>query len=151
MNFSFKPMAGYTPYQFFPEASGAGLPETAADAEVASWPAVPVMTQQQGAVGPMGYGRPTVDDSAKPQVGFNDIFPGLPSSPFQPMDPAEAMRQLRMDRARQSYERNFGMHHAGGASMASQGNQASIEFLLDRIKRARAEGAYQSGDYTRRM
>jgi hypothetical protein len=151
MNFSSKPMAGYKPYQFFPEASGAGLPETAADAEVASWPDVPAMAHRPGTVGPMGFGRPTVDDSAKPQLAFNDIFPGLPANPFQPMDPDEAMRQLRMERARQSYERNFGMHHADGASMASQGNQASIDFLLERIKRARAEGAYQSGDYKRRM
>jgi hypothetical protein len=59
-----------------------------------------------------------------------------------PLSPEEAMRQMRMERARQSYERNFGMHHRGGASLASQGNQPSVDFLIDRIKRARADGTY---------
>jgi hypothetical protein len=59
-----------------------------------------------------------------------------------PLTPEEAMRQLRMERARQSYERNFGMRHAGGESLAAQGNQPSVEFLIDRIKRARADGTF---------
>jgi hypothetical protein len=107
------------------------------DAEVASWPAVPVMTGPQGAVG-----RPVATSAAKPPLGVNDIFPGLPASPFPQMDAEEAMRQMRMERARQSYERNFGMHHRGGASLASQGNQPSVDFLIDRIKRARADGTF---------
>jgi|694.fasta_scaffold36881_4 hypothetical protein len=145
MQFNEERLKGYRPYQLFPEDLGAGLPETAADAEVASWPAVPAMIGPQGAVV-----RPVATNAAKPTLDVNDIFPGLPSSSPPPMDPQEAMRQLRMERARQAYERRFGMHNPAGASLASQGSQEGVDYLLERIKRARADGTYKTGNYKRR-
>jgi hypothetical protein len=145
MQFNDERLKGYRPYQLFPEDLGAGLPETAADAEVASWPAVPAMTGPQGAVG-----RPVATNAAKPTLDVNDIFPGLPSSAPPPMDPQEAMRQLRMERARQDYERRFGRHNPAGASLASQGQPGAMDALLQRIQRARAEGTYKTGNYKRR-
>ena len=147
MKFNQGLLRGYRPYQLFPEDLGAGLPETDADAEIASWPAVPAMLGPQGDV---GFGRPVATNAAKPTLDVNDIFPGLPSSAPPPMDPEEAMRQLRTERARQAYERRFGMHNPAGASLASQGKQGGVESLLERIKRARAAGTYKTGDYKRR-
>ena len=102
--------------------------------DVATWPAVPAMAPRMFAQPPQ----------AQPpqQLGVQDVFPGMPNSPFQEITAEEAMRQMRIERARQSYERNFGMHHRGGASMASQGGQQNIDLLLERIKRARADGSY---------
>ncbi len=147
--------AGYDPYgvRFLSEeerlrrTTSQPAAMTPDDAEVASWPAVPAMTQPQGAV---GFDRPVATSAAKPPLGVNDIFPGLPASPFPQMDAEEAMRQMRMERARQWYERSFGMHHRGGASLSSQGNQPSVDFLIERIKRARADGTYKTGNYKRR-
>lgn len=51
------------------------------------------------------------------------------------LDPDEALKQLRMERARQSYERNFGVAHSGGQSRASQGQ--GVDDLLKRIELAR--------------
>ncbi len=56
------------------------------------------------------------------------------------LNPEEALRQLRMERARQHYERAFGSYHNRGASMASQGQQNDIAALLERIKQARNTG-----------
>jgi hypothetical protein len=53
------------------------------------------------------------------------------------VDEEEARRLLRIERARQSYERNFGMAHAGGQSMASQGQQESVDALLRRLEFAK--------------
>jgi hypothetical protein len=145
MQFNEERLKGYRPYQLFPEDLGAGLPETADDAEVASWPAVPALAVPQGA-----FGRPVATSAAKPPLGVNDIFPGLPSSTPPQMDPQEAMRQLRMERARQAYERRFGMQNPAGASLASQGKQSSVDLLIERIKRARADGTYKTGNYKRR-
>jgi carbamoylphosphate synthase large subunit len=67
-----------------------------------------------------------------------------------PLSSEEAMRQLRMERARQAYERRFGMQNPAGASLASQGSQEGVDYLLERIKRARADGTYKTGNYKRR-
>ena len=56
------------------------------------------------------------------------------------LNPEEALRQLRMERARQHYERAFGNYHRAGASMASQGQQNDIAALLERINQARKTG-----------
>jgi hypothetical protein len=59
----------------------------------------------------------------------------------------EAQKQLRMERARQSYERNFGSPFQGQAanqSLASQGKQDDIDALLRRVHIARQMG-YRPG------
>jgi len=61
------------------------------------------------------------------------------------LDPEEALKQLRMERARQSYERNFGMAHSGGQSMASQGQQEGVDALLRRIQAARQMHGWRPG------
>lgn len=71
----------------------------------------------------------------------------------QAMDPAEvvdgkeAQRQLRMERARQSYEWRFGSPVQGRrdmASLSSQGQQSQIDELLRRVHFARQQG-YRPG------
>jgi hypothetical protein len=59
----------------------------------------------------------------------------------------EAQRQLRMERARLSYERNFGSPFQGqdaNKSLASQGKQGDIDALLRRVQMARQMG-YRPG------
>ena len=52
----------------------------------------------------------------------------------------EALRQLRMERARQAYERRFGRPVMAGPSMAAQGQGADVDALLQRVKLARQSG-----------
>lgn len=61
------------------------------------------------------------------------------------IDPEEALRQLRMERARQHYERSFGMANRGGQSLAAQGRQQDVDALLERIKLARQMHNWQPG------
>lgn len=59
------------------------------------------------------------------------------------IDADEALKQLRMERARQSYERNFGVAHSGGQSRASQGQ--GVDELLKRIELARQMHGWKPG------
>lgn len=61
------------------------------------------------------------------------------------IDPEEALRQLRMERARQHYERSFGMAHGGGRSLAAQGRQQDVDALLERINLARQMQNWRPG------
>lgn len=65
----------------------------------------------------------------------------LPSAPAE--DPAALQRQLRMERARQDYERRFGsayLNNPANASLAAQGKQADVNSLLERVRAARQVG-----------
>ena len=58
--------------------------------------------------------------------------------------PEEALRQLRMERARRSYEQRFGMPAigAGGREMSlyAQNRQGDVDALLARLRLAQQQG-----------
>lgn len=61
------------------------------------------------------------------------------------VDAEEAQRQLRMERARQWYERRFGQAAPAGASMQAQGQQEGVDALLRRIQVARQMHNWRPG------
>jgi len=61
------------------------------------------------------------------------------------INPEEALRQLRMERARQHYERSFGVAHRGGQSLAAQGKQQDVDALLQRLNLARQMHNWRPG------
>jgi len=46
----------------------------------------------------------------------------------------EMIRQLRQERARQSYERNFGMSYGNNRSMMSQGQGGQVEAMRQMVR-----------------
>lgn len=67
------------------------------------------------------------------------------------LDAAGAQRQLRQERARQWYERTFGMSRPGQESLASMGQQEEVDALLRRVHYARQMHGYIPGTgYIRR-
>jgi hypothetical protein len=72
--------------------------------------------------------------------GFNWLVnqgQGLMSQAAQMQTPEEnvedMIRQLRQERARQSYERNFGQSYGNNASMASQGQGGQAEAMRQMV------------------
>lgn len=99
------------------------------DADVRSWPAVPQHMSPRLRI-PQGQ-------SVTQRIGQMQITD--PPAPGM-LQAEDALRQLRMERARQAYERRFGRPVAAGASMMAQGNPAEVDALLQRIKLARQSG-----------
>lgn len=100
------------------------------------------------------------DEQAQPDFGapepvpFWERFQGVPGMVAQagqavaagvqglqqmqdPVDEDEARRRLIMERARQQYERTFGMPNPAGPSLAWEGNQGAVDYLLQRVGKAR--------------
>lgn len=68
------------------------------------------------------------------------MFPlAMPTqSPDQMIE--DDIRKLRQERARQSYERNFGTPFSGGASMYAMGDGAQAEAMRQRVRNWRTSG-----------
>jgi hypothetical protein len=136
---------GYDPYglRFLSEEERLRrtTPQTAGmtpdDAEVASWPAVPPH-RANPQVAPRQQRLQPMPQQAAQAVGQGP--PAMAQAQDQ-LTPEQALSQLRMERARNSYEQRFGQRHAGGASLASQGMQEQVNMLLDRVRRARKDGS----------
>jgi hypothetical protein len=95
------------------------------DAEVASWLAPEPPAARQA--------------PAPAALTHADIFGGLP-----PEDGAALQRQLRMERARRSYEQRFGMPamtpDGRQYSLYAQNRQGDVDALLARLRLAQQQG-----------
>jgi hypothetical protein len=60
--------------------------------------------------------------------------PSLPAMQTPQQTVEEMIRQLRQERARQSYERNFGQSFGSHRSMASQGMGANVEAMRQKVR-----------------
>lgn len=54
-----------------------------------------------------------------------------------PVSEDDARRRLLMERSRQQYERMFGRPNPAGPSLAWEGNQDAVDYLLQRVGKAR--------------
>jgi|LakMenE01Jun11ns_1017448.scaffolds.fasta_scaffold9946714_2 hypothetical protein len=105
------------------------------DADVRSWPAVPQRPPMPQRISPPL--RIPQGQSVTQRIGQMQIT-DLPAPGM--LHAEDALRQLRMERARQAYERRFGRPVAAGASMMAQGQGAELDALLQRVKLARQSG-----------
>lgn len=110
----------------------------------------PVM-RPEGMVSPPPEERPwwmgLVDAGQRTAQGLRAVQQMTPKDVLTPdvLQADDAQRQLRMERARQAYERRFGSSSPAGASMASQGQQSDVESLLRRIQLARQMHNWRPG------
>jgi hypothetical protein len=111
------------------------MAEQRAQEDVATWPAVPPMAQRVFAQPPPLQIPP--GQSITQRIGQMQVTD--PPAP-ELLQAEDALRQLRMERARQAYERRFGRPAIAGASMLAQGQGADVDALLRRIKLARQSG-----------
>lgn len=102
------------------------------DAEVLGWPAVPAYIAP-----PRPYFRIPQGQSVTQRIGQMQISDPVDLNALHAED---ALRQLRMERARQAYERRFGRPVAAGASLKAQGQDANVDALLQRVRLARQTG-----------
>jgi hypothetical protein len=113
----------------------------------APWDMPPANSQPDWMAAAMQYGPQALGGFASgfmqlPYL-FNRPAPGgdaaPPASPPAPEsgDPAEDLRKLRMYRARQSYERNFGR---AGPFGSAESVTSEPDALLKRIQQARSQG-----------
>ncbi len=118
------------------------------DREVAGWPMSRAMLPMRPWLqNPMfqQLGQGIAQHAQAAGQGFRQMQAMRPEDVLTPeaLGADEALKQLRMERARQSYERNFGMAHSGGQSMASQGQ--GVDDLLKRIQIARQMHGWKPG------
>jgi len=79
------------------------------------------------------------------QQGAGLVAQGIQAMQAQPdYDPEEALRQLRMERARRSYEQRFGMPamtpNGRQYSLYAQNRQGDVDALLARLRLAQQQG-----------
>lgn len=105
------------------------------DAEVASWLAPEPPSAGQAPAPPPASRQPP----APAALTHADIFGGLPSE-----DGEALQRQLRMERARRSYEQRFGMPamtpDGRQYSLYAQNRQGDVDALLARLRLAQQHG-----------
>lgn len=101
--------------------------------EVATWPPVP-RHQPPRPAPPL---RIPQGQSVTQRIARMQVTDPVRPEEFQADD---ALRQLRMERARRAHEARFGRPAAAGASMLAQGHGADLDSLLQRVKLARQAG-----------